>query len=166
MRASSSPATLLAMWKRRQGGGSGSGTNNGRPGLLAGYPLEHAEQAAVVKWCLDICPDRDAMLIYAIANGGWRTKATAGKLKAEGVRPGVPDLCLPVPRGGYHSLYLEMKRQQGSNTSRVQKVWIEALQQQGHQVVVAHGAAQAIEAVQAYLRLGRAGNSRQSENRP
>lgn len=53
---------------------------------------------------------------HAIPNGGTRgddAKSRAirgGQLKAEGVRQGVPDTFLPVPRNGWHGLYIEMKR--------------------------------------------------------
>lgn len=52
--------------------------------------------------------------LHAIPNGGGRSKAEAGRLKAEGVKPGVCDLCLPVPAGGKHGLYLELKKKGGS----------------------------------------------------
>lgn len=58
--------------------------------------------------------------LHAIPNGGFRDKATAGKLKAEGVKKGVPDIFLPLPMAsnnrianspfGYCGLYVEMKR--------------------------------------------------------
>jgi hypothetical protein len=35
---------------------------------------------------------------------------TAVKLQKEGVRPGVPALFLSVALGGFHGLYVEMKR--------------------------------------------------------
>lgn len=64
--------------------------------------------------------------LHAIPNGGYRDKATAGKLKAEGVKRGVSDMFLPLPMKGpivggsyqgqelqtftYAGLYVEMKR--------------------------------------------------------
>jgi hypothetical protein len=72
---------------------------------------EHSEQAALFEWAAwkvnqGVEPLR---WMYAIPNGGHRHKATAAKLKAEGVRAGVPDICLPFPAHGYHGLYIEMK---------------------------------------------------------
>ena len=43
----------------------------------------------------------DLELLYHVPNGGSRNKAEASKLKRMGVRAGVPDLVLPVPRAGY-----------------------------------------------------------------
>ena len=47
--------------------------------------------------------------MFAIPNGGFRNKATAGRLKAEGVKSGVSDIFLPVPTNEYHGLFLELK---------------------------------------------------------
>lgn len=38
-----------------------------------------------------------------------RDKATAVALKRQGVKAGVPDICLPVARNGYHGLHIELK---------------------------------------------------------
>lgn len=72
--------------------------------------FEHEEQVAVIKWS-DVHSRKFSELtwLHAIPNGGDRSKAQAGKLKAEGVRKGVADLCLPISRHGYNCLYIEMK---------------------------------------------------------
>ena len=66
---------------------------------------EHAEQVALFKWA-EFAAARwpELTLMHAIPNGGHRNKITAARLKAEGVRAGVPDICLPVARGGWHGL--------------------------------------------------------------
>ena len=74
---------------------------------------EHDLQAACVKWFSLQYPQYDRML-FAIPNGGHRDIRTAARLKAEGVKRGVPDLFLSVPRWHYHGLYIEMKH--GKNT--------------------------------------------------
>lgn len=51
--------------------------------------------------------------LHAIPNGGARDPITAARMKAEGVKRGVPDLFLPVARHGWHGLYLEMKKDKG-----------------------------------------------------
>ncbi|CAB4159353.1 VRR-NUC domain containing protein [uncultured Caudovirales phage] len=95
--------------------------------------LESQHQQALVRWCR-LHPA--AKLIYAIPNGGGRSKAQAGILKAEGVLAGVPDLHLPVARGRCHSLYIEMKAGDG-RLSPDQAKLIAELQAQGHAIVVA-----------------------------
>ena len=112
---------------------------------------EHHEQCAVVDYCTALSGRTPELaLLYAIPNGGQRHIATARKLKAEGVRPGVPDLHLPIPRGEYAGLWIEMKAGKNKPTSN-QVWWHERLQAHGHKVVVAYGAGQAIEAIEQYL---------------
>lgn len=48
-------------------------------------------------------------LMFHIPNGGSRNKLEAANLKRQGVKAGVPDLFLPVSRGGYHGLFIELK---------------------------------------------------------
>ncbi len=74
-------------------------------------------------------------LMHAIPNGGHRNKVTAAKLKAEGVKAGVPDVFLPVPRGQWHGLYIEMKTPTG-RVRKNQKQWLRRLHGQGYQVAV------------------------------
>ncbi len=64
-------------------------------------PTEHVEQVSLMRWAALTKRRRPELaLLYAIPNGGDRHKAVAAKLSAEGVKSGVPDLCLPVPRLG------------------------------------------------------------------
>ncbi len=88
---------------------------------------------------------------YAIPNGGKRSKATAGKLKAEGVEAGVFDYCLPVPAGGYAGLYLEFKA--GKNTTtELQDAFREFAENQGYRCAVVWTLGAAIMIVESYLR--------------
>ena len=57
---------------------------------------EHNIQCACVRWFNYQWPEYRGLL-FAVPNGGARSKATAGKLKAEGVVAGVADLILLVP---------------------------------------------------------------------
>jgi hypothetical protein len=90
--------------------------------------------------------------MYHVPNGGHRNPATAGRLKAEGVKKGVPDICLPVPRGGYHSLYIELKRRKGGRVEPEQTEWLEELGRQGHYVAICNGYDSAIDTIERYLR--------------
>jgi hypothetical protein len=118
-------------------------------------PSEHEEQCAVVQWAqLNVSRLPGLDLLYAIPNGGKRDMAVAVALKAEGVKSGVPDLCLPVPRGGWHGLYVEMKKADHSNgPSPAQAAWVERLQVEGYFCVVAYGAGHAINAITQYLEM-------------
>ena len=92
---------------------------------------EHTEQAALFEWAAwNQSKDAALNMLYAVPNGGKRDKATAAKLKAEGVKAGVPDVVLPVGRIGYQGFYIELKV--GKNTtSKDQVVWLTELAAEG-----------------------------------
>lgn len=77
-------------------------------------------------------------LLYAIPNGGRRDAVTGARLKAEGVRAGVPDLCLPYPAGGWHGLYIELKAPGGAATPE-QREWLARLRAAGYRAEVCVG---------------------------
>ncbi|MBR4057875.1 MAG: VRR-NUC domain-containing protein [Oscillospiraceae bacterium] len=118
-----------------------------------GVPSEDEEQIQVVKWAeMQMGRWPDLQWLYHIPNGGKRRRTEAARFKAMGVKAGVPDLCLPVPKGGYHGLYIEMKRQEGGKLSKDQRDWIEGLDQNGYCVCRCDGARQAIAVLEAYMR--------------
>lgn len=108
---------------------------------------EHDEQVAVVEYC-----DLKSIPVFHVPNGGYRRKSEAARMKAEGVRPGVPDLCIPVARGDYHSLYIEMKAPGGKPTEE-QVRWIWRLREEGMCAYVCEGAQNAIALVDRYMAL-------------
>lgn len=116
-------------------------------------PTEHQEQVSLFEWSAwqeGLWPE--LRLLHAIPNGGKRDIRTAAMLKAEGVKPGVPDICLPVPRGGKHGLYIELKRRKGGTVSKEQEAWIRALMEQGYSCAVCYGWDQARETILQYLK--------------
>ena len=124
-------------------------------------PSEYQEQVALIRWAeYNKCAHPELKLLMHIPNGGQRGKAEAGRFKAMGVKPGVPDLFLPVARGGKHGLWIELKRASKGKMSSVQKGWILALREQGYQAGICHGWLEASEAILAYLR-GDAGEQKQ-----
>ena len=112
---------------------------------------EHDEQCALFQWALSqVCVHPELTMLYAIPNGGHRHKAVAAKLKREGVKAGVPDICLPVARGGWHGLYIEMKVGQNKPTKH-QERWLENLNEYGYLSVVCWGFEEARQTLIAYL---------------
>ncbi len=124
-------------------------------------PSEHESQKAFfARVSLD--PRTKYLPIFAIANGGHRHISVAKKLKAEGVKAGVPDIFLAMPKvdhyrvtmtsngeqGGVgteymtvrsHGLFIEMKKQ-GNKLSPAQMEWISSLNLRGYQVAVCYSA--------------------------
>jgi hypothetical protein len=115
-------------------------------------PTEHDEQKALFTWAFNQRRKYPELsLMFAIPNGGHRHKATAAKLHAEGVKSGVPDICLPVARKDHHGLFIEMKRTKGGVVAPIQKAWLGQLQKQGYSVAVCKGWVQAKDVLVEYL---------------
>lgn len=112
---------------------------------------EHEQQAALFMWAramMETYPDLE--LLYAVPNGGARHPAVAARLKAEGVRPGVPDINLDVPRGQYHGLRIEMKAG-GNKQTPEQVAFAKRLQDQGYAFAVCYSEREAIATILNYL---------------
>lgn len=85
-------------------------------------------------------------------SGGHRNKSEAVNLKRQGVKAGVPDICLPVARGQYHGLYIELKY--GNNKpSQKQLEWIAGLRAEGFAACVCYGWRKAADVITYYLSL-------------
>jgi hypothetical protein len=95
---------------------------------------EHQLQVMCVTWFRLQYP-KYAELLFAVPNGGLRGKATAGKLKAEGVVSGVSDLIFLYPTSEYHGLCIEMKNEKGTQSPR-QKEWARAVRENGYAYMV------------------------------
>jgi hypothetical protein len=106
-------------------------------------PTEHEEQRELVRWFRQTWP---SVRIFAIPNGGARSPATAGRLKAEGVSSGVPDLFIPA-----WGLWVEMKRTKGGSLSAEQKDWIAYLESVRFCCIVGKGADDAKGKLQAFF---------------
>ena len=120
--------------------------------ITSSVPSESYEQETLFKWMeLQMKKRPELKLCFHIANGGSRGKAEAARFKAEGVKAGVPDLFLPVSRGPYHGLFIEMKRRSGGRTSEAQRKWIAALAAQGYLATICYGWKEAAELIEDYL---------------
>lgn len=111
-------------------------------------PKEAAEQAAFFEWAAHL---KTLKWAFAIPNGGSRHKAEAMHLKKQGVKRGVSDIFIPVPRNGLHGLFIEMKRTKGGRISPEQKEFIAAMTAAGYGACVCFGAHDAIDAVKEYM---------------
>jgi hypothetical protein len=124
------------------------------------FSSESENQKAVFTWAeLARRQTPELELLLAVPNGGARNIVTARRLKDEGVKPGVPDMFLPVPRGMFHGLWIELKTADGK-VSIDQMAWHTALQDQAYDVKVCYGAVEAISQLKLYLMLPAAQNGK------
>ena len=110
--------------------------------------MEIDEQIAVVDWC-----DAKSIPIWHNVNEGKRSYAMGRKLVRAGLRRGVPDLQIPLARGAYHGLFIEMKYGRNKTTPE-QDYWLGLLSKNGYAVKVAYTADEAIKSISRYLALG------------
>ncbi len=89
----------------------------------------------------------------ANANGAKRTIQAGRKLKAMGMSPGFPDIEIPIPRGKYSGLYIELKRVKGGRLSTEQRDWLVFLRSNNYYAEVAYGFHEAVEIVCTYFGL-------------
>ena len=94
-----------------------------------------------------------------VPNGGQRSKSQGARLKAGGVKPGVPDLILPLRKILWAGLWIELKKptqkpvRVGSKggVSDEQSEWIAWLRSQGYACMVAYGWLEARDCLVQYL---------------
>ena len=110
---------------------------------------EHNLQCACVRWFNLQWPQYRGLL-FAVPNGGARSKATAGKLKAEGVVPGVADLILLVPKQWAFALCIEMKTSKGRQSPE-QKQWQSKVEDHNYRYVICRSLEGFMSVVNEYL---------------
>ena len=114
---------------------------------------EEIEQTHLFTWAFyESAAHPELKNLFAVPNGGLRSKSEAARLKASGVKAGVPDMFLAVPKGGYAGLFIEMKV--GKNkTSKDQDEWIERLMRAGYKCAVCYGFETARYEIEEYLKI-------------
>lgn len=120
-------------------------------------PTEHQEQVELFRWAsLTTChtPGGQAKvssLMFAIPNEGKRSMAVAMRMKAAGMRAGVPDIFLALPVPPHAGLFIEMKKTEGGSVKQAQKDWIAKLSAAGYRAEVCKGAEAAKAVILDYL---------------
>ena len=116
---------------------------------------EHQEQVAVIAWWRLACKGYSLpeFALFAIPNAAKRSYALASYLKAEGLRAGIPDLFLAVPRPTFPGAgaFIEMKVLPNKPTAAQQEAlsWLEKV---GYATMVCYSADHAITAIKTYLK--------------
>lgn len=108
---------------------------------------EHEEQVTLFSWAKY---REELRWMFAIPNGGLRHKSVAMKMKAEGVKAGIWDIFLPLPRGEYHGLFIEMKYKMNKLTPS-QKEFGQYIEEAGYKAEVAYSWEQAKNIIEEYL---------------
>lgn len=113
--------------------------------------LEDNEQILLFDWAaLNIGRYPELEWMYHIPNGGKRNAREAARFKRMGVKPGVSDVHLPIPRGKYHGLWIEMKSANGRVSSE-QSRFLAAMRKYGHKTAVCYGWEEAVAVIEEYL---------------
>lgn len=119
---------------------------------LVNCPTESQEQEQLITYCRTY---KHLFLTYSAQNGikisDNRKFGIIAKMKKEGMLTGLPDVCIPYARKGFHGLYIEMKRQKGGVLSVDQKIVGQLLKDQGYKVEVCKGFAEAKKIVDEYF---------------
>lgn len=117
--------------------------------------LEHIEQAELFKWAaknLEAMPE--LWLLNGSLNGVRLKPIQAVMAKRSGMKKGFPDINLPVKRGKFGALYIEMKRIYPKGTVKdEQEEWLQKLTEQGNMAVVCYGFEEARKVIEDYLQL-------------
>ena len=131
----------------------------------APIPTEHQEQVAFVSWFKTQYP-KYSKAIFCNPNGmhmsGASTEGLSSnvvrakkmqKLKAEGFKKGVSDIQIPVSKNGYHGLWIEFKRSNGTakSLSKEQNEHLLLMRELGHKAEWAAGAQVAIKITKEYM---------------
>lgn len=116
---------------------------------------EIQEQQALFEWA-EFAKQRhpELSLLFHIGNERKCSPQRGRQLKMAGIKPGVPDICLPVQRGKYGALWIELKRRKGGTVSENQRAWLEKLNENGHKAVVCKGWDEARQVLEEYLASG------------
>jgi len=113
---------------------------------------EHEEQKALFDWAnWEAKKYPELNRLFAIPNGGSRHLLVAKKLKAEGVKAGVPDIFFPLPKKPYHGLWIEMKYGKNKLTKEQEK-WLNFLNERGYKAIVCYSSEEAIDVIRGYIK--------------
>jgi hypothetical protein len=120
--------------------------------------LEKDEQKLIFKWWFKQYPKFDMCLFSSLngisLGGSYKQRSiTINSARAQGMLNGVSDIQLCVARGGYHGMFIELKRSNGkeSNVTPCQWSFIYAMREQGYYATWCAGHKQAIELITDYM---------------
>lgn len=112
---------------------------------------EESHQIALFIWAQqNMATYPELRWLFHCPNGGFRTKSEGAKLKAGGVKKGIPDIALPIKSGPCSGLWIELKV--GKNKLQPDQIeWVDKLRDEGFDVAVCYGWEAARDAIVNYL---------------
>jgi hypothetical protein len=121
--------------------------------------IEHQHAVALIQWWSLFARTKgiDERLLFSIPNAGGyvggfkKNMLRVMSMKREGVRPGVPDYFLAIPKAGAGGLFIELKAPNG-DTSKDQKEVLALLESQSYGCTVAYGWDKAKTAIEEWLK--------------
>lgn len=111
------------------------------------FRMAEADEQKIIAAYLDY----SNLLWFHPANEAKRSAHLAAMLKAQGLKAGVPDVCILEPVGAKHGLFIEMKYGANKPTAE-QKKWLSRLSARGYATAICYSADDAIKIVKEYMR--------------
>jgi hypothetical protein len=103
--------------------------------------LESDLQRAIIMWAkTQLGKYPELLWLHHVANGGHRDGREAVGLQSQGVKAGILDLHLPLARGAYHGMMIELKKPGGKckAPSKEQQEYIDYLAEHGYATLVSN----------------------------
>lgn len=118
--------------------------------LKSGAVSEEYIQKSLIDYVRTVPKHKNhAHLILHIANEGKRTSSYGKLLKTLGMRPGVADIFIAMPRNGYHGAWIELKSAKGK-LSASQMLFLNDMFEQGYFTATAYSIDDAMKIVDEY----------------
>ncbi|MCK5616949.1 VRR-NUC domain-containing protein [Candidatus Pacearchaeota archaeon] len=115
--------------------------------------IESEHQKAFFKWCAIMEKQHPCLKwIHSIPNEGKRSAANGARMKAQGLKSGILDICLPYASNGFYGLYIELKAGKNKLTAN-QKAFKEYLDANGYKTAVCYSWIEAKEILLEYLNI-------------
>lgn len=113
---------------------------------------EYEEQVSVFDWAKrNEKRHPELRLLFGSLMGCHLPLRALNKYKKAGMKSGKPDIQLPIAKGQYCGLWIELKRRKGGKVSLIQDEMLRLLADYGNDVYVCKGADSAIKAIKGYL---------------
>ena len=93
-------------------------------------------------------------VVFHVANERRVSPQAGRRLKKKGVKPGVPDVFVPIPSRNYHGMFIEFKIKPNKLTD-IQINFGQQLVRHGYLVCVAYSSTEAIKILEDYLLFNR-----------